>query len=32
MDSFHSLVDWKAQSEQDGIGKLQKRKADYDRL
>jgi len=32
MDSFHSFADWKAQSVQDGIDKLQKRKADYDRL
>jgi hypothetical protein len=32
MDSFHSFADWKAQSVQDGIEKLQKRKADYDRL
>jgi len=32
MDSFHSFADWKAQSVQDGVEKLQKRKADYDRL
>jgi len=32
MDSFHSFADWKAQGVQDGIEKLQKRKADYDRL
>lgn len=32
MDSFHSFADWKAQSVQNGIEKLQKRKADYDRL
>jgi hypothetical protein len=32
MDSFHSFADWKAQSVQDGTEKLQKQKADYDRL
>jgi hypothetical protein len=32
MDSFHSFADWKAQSVQDVIEKLQKRKADYDRV
>jgi len=32
MDSFHSFIDWEAQSVQDGIGKLQKQKSDYDPL
>jgi hypothetical protein len=32
MDSFHSFADRKAQSVQDGIGKLQKRRGDYDQL
>jgi hypothetical protein len=32
MDSFHSFADWKAQSAQDVIEKLQKQKANHDQL
>jgi hypothetical protein len=32
MDAFHTFADWKAQSVQDGIEKLQNRVADYDQL
>jgi hypothetical protein len=32
LDSFYSFADWKAQSVQDGMEKLQQQKADNDQL